>query len=120
MSLTVIINSTFVTFCSMFRISPIAKKTDSSSLPNVVDDSVLNQSLAHNLRFHAIALAVYYFEEKIIYAVLAPKTAQDGIKKKWNVAEYLNLRLKSRQQVFICVPLECYTSHLPLEDCVLR
>ena len=102
----------------MFRISPIAKKTDTSLLPDVVDNSVVNQSLTHNLRFHAIALAMYYLEEKIIYAVLAPK--QDAIKKKWNVAEYLNLRLKSRQQVFICVPLERYTSHLPLEDCVLR
>ena len=120
MPLTVIINSTFVPFCSMFRISLIAKKTDSSSLPNVVNNSVVNQYLTHNLRFHAIALAMYYLEEKIIYAVLAPKTAQDGIKKKWNVAEYLNLRLKCGQQVFICVPLESYTSHLPLEDCVLR
>ena len=104
----------------MFRISPIAKKTDSSSLPNVVDNSVVNQSLTHNLRFHAITLAMHYFEEKIIYAVLAPKTAQDDIKKKWNVTEYLSLRLKSEQQVFICVPLKRHTSHLPLEDCVLR
>ena len=109
-------------FSSSFRISPIAKKTYNAQLPNVEDNNIVNQSLTHNGRFLAIALAVHYLEKNIpaLYAVLAPKTAQGDLKKKWKVAGLrLGPRLKRGQQIFICVPLDKYTAHLPLEDCVL-
>ena len=108
-------------FLSVFRISPIAKKTDSAPLPNVQDNDVVNQSLTHNHIFNAIVLAVHYPEKKTLYAVLAPKTAQDDLKEKWKVAgTRLSIGLKNRQQVFICVPMDKDTTHLPLKNCVLR
>ena len=108
-------------FLPIFRISPITKKTDSAPLPNVECNNVFNQSLTHNLRFNAIALAMHHLEKYVLYAVLAPKTARGDLKEKWNVAGlHLSLRLKSGQEIFICVPMDKDTTHLPLKDCVLR
>ena len=108
-------------FLSILRISPIAKKTDSATLPNVQDSDVVNQFLTHNRRFSAIALAMHYPEKKILYAVLAPKTAQNDLKEKWKVAgSRLSIGLKNGQQIFICVPMGKDTAHLPLKNCVLR
>ena len=108
-------------FLSIFRISLITKKTPGAPLPNVECNNVFNQSLTHNLRFNAIALAVHYLEKKTLYAVLAPKTAQGDLREKWNVAgSRLSLRLKNGQEIFICVPMDKDTTHLPLKDYVLR
>ena len=112
---------TICLFLSIFRISPIAKKTGSAPLPNVQDNDVVNQFLTHNLRFNAIALAMHYPEKNVLYAVLAPKTAQNDLKEKWKVAgSRLSIGLKNGQQIFICVPMDKDTAHLPLKNCVLR
>ena len=108
-------------FLSTFRISPIAKKTGSAPLPNVQDKDVVNQFLTHNRRFNAIALAMHYPEKDILYAVLAPKTAQGDLKEKWKVAgSRLSIGLKNGQNLIICVPMDKDTTHLPLKNCVLR
>ena len=87
---------------------------------NVEDNNVVNQSLSHNRRILSVALAMHCLEKKTLYAVLAPTTAQGELKEKWKVAGLrLGPRLKSGQQIFVCVPLEKDTTHLPLEDCVL-
>ena len=108
-------------FLSIFRISPIAKKTGSATLPNVQDYDVVNQFLTHNCRFNAIALAMHYPKMDILYAVLAPKTAQNDLKEKWKVAgSRLSIGLKNGQLIFICVPMDKDTPHLPLKNCVFR
>ena len=108
-------------FLSIFRISPIAKKTDSAPLPNVQDNDVVNQFLTHNLRFNAIALAMHYPEKNVLYAVLAPKTAQNDLKEKWKVAgSRLSIGLKNGQLIFICVPMDKDTALMPLKNCVFR
>jgi hypothetical protein len=110
----------FVLFSSTFRICSIAKKTNSAQLPNVEENSVVNQCISQNLGFLAIVLAVHYLEKKTLYAVLAPNTAQDDLKDNWKVAGVrLGPRLKSGELIYICVPLDKDTAHLPLEDFVL-
>ena len=112
---------TICLFLSIFRISPIAKKTVSATLPNVQDNDVVNQFLTHNLRFNAIALAMHYPEKNVLYAVLAPKTAQNDLKEKWKVAgSRLSVGVRNGQKIFICVPMDKDTVHLPLKNCVLR
>jgi hypothetical protein len=107
-------------FPSTFRICSIAKKTDSAQLPNVEENSVVNQCMYQNLSFLAIVLAVHRREKKTLYAVLAPNTAQDDLKDNWKVAGVrLGPRLKSGERIYICVPLDKDTAHLPLEDFVL-
>ena len=108
-------------FLSIFRISPIAKKTGSAPLPNVQDNDVVNQFLTHNLRFNAIALAMHHLEKNVLYAVLAPKTAQNDLKEKWKVAgSRLSIGLKNGQLIFICVPMDKDTTLMPLKNCVFR
>ena len=108
-------------FLSIFRISPIAKKTVSAPLPNVQDNDVVNQFLTHNLRFNAIALAMHYPEKNVLYAALAPKTAQNDLKEKWKVAgSRLGIGLKNGQLIFICVPMDKDTALMPLKNCVFR
>ena len=108
-------------FLSIFRISPIAKKTGSATLPNVHDKDVVNQFLTHNRRFNAIALAMHYPKMDILYAVLAPKTAQYDLEEKWKVAgSRLSIGVRNGQKIFICVPIYKDTVHLPLKNCVLR
>jgi hypothetical protein len=71
--------------------------------------------MSQNDGFLAIILAVY--QKKTLYAVLAPKTAQDELKRKWKVAGVrLGLRLRKKQEIYICVPLDKDTTHLPLDD----
>ena len=96
----------------------IAKKTESTPLPNV-QDSVVNQSVTHNRTHVAIALAAHNVEKKRLYAVLADKTAQGDLKRKWKISgSRLAHRLKNEQDIFICVPLDKNTMHLPLDDCL--
>ena len=98
----------------------LQNQPNSAQLPNVEDNNVVNQSLSHNRRFLAIALAMHCLKKKTLHAVLAPTTAQGEQKEKWKVAGLrLGPPLKSGQQIFICVPLDRDTAHLPLKDCVL-
>ena len=84
------------------------------------ESNIVNQSLTHNFKFIAIALAVHYLEQKTLYAILAPKTAQDKLKEIWNIAgTRITDQLANGQKIFICVPLDKNTAHLPLEDSVL-
>ena len=96
----------------------IAKKSESALLPNV-QANVVNQYLTHNRSHVAIALAVHNVEKKMLYAVLADKTAQGDLKEKWKIpGSHLAHRLKNEQDIFICVPLDNNTVHLPLDDCL--
>ena len=64
---------------------------------------------------------MHHLEMKTLYAVLAPKTAQDDLKEKWNAAgSRLSTGIKNGQEIFICVPMGKDTTHLPLKICVLR
>ena len=105
---------------SACRICQIVKNGAGAQLPNVAEGSIVNQYLSHNLTFLAIVLAVHDLDKKILYAVLAPKTAQDDLKDQWKVAgSCLGLRLKCGDNIYICVPLDQNATHLPLDDCVL-
>lgn len=104
-------------FSSTFRLGLIAKKTDSAPLPNVQNNNVVNQSVTLNVTHVAIALAVHNVEKKMLYVVLAEKTAQHYLEKKWKISgSRLTHRLKNEQDIFFCVPLDKRPPHLPLDD----
>ena len=113
-----LLSLTVCAFFVQFRLGLIAKKTESAPLPNV-QDNVVNQSVTHNPTYVAIALAVHNVEKKMLYAVLADKTAQGDLKRKWKISgSRLAHRLKNEQDIFTCVPLDKNTVHLPLDDCL--